>query len=132
MIKKHYAMFDTTAQNFLNTFESTNHADAIRLFTTFVNGDKEKSNIARYPTQFMLFYMFDIDDKTGMVGTYNIESDEMEKQKPPKELIIGASCIEEQNKLYTIHELTTMLKAELSNQNVVDLANATAPKALGE
>ena len=98
MVKKNYAVFDVATGIFLNTLTFLNHADAIRWFTTMVNGDKEQSNIARYPTQFMLFYMYDMDDKTGMVGSYNEIKDVMEKQKPPKELIIGAACVEEEKK----------------------------------
>ena len=122
MIKKHYAMFDTKAQHFLNTFECINHGDAIRLFTTFVNGDKEKSNISRYPEHFILFYMYDYDDKTGMTGTYNETTQTLEAQKPPQELIIGVAVLEEQRTTYTVKQLITMLKAELGTENVVNIA----------
>lgn len=122
MIKKFYSIFDTTAGHFLNPLEAKNHADAIRLFTTFVNGDKDQSNIARYPTQFVLFHMFDFDDKTGITGTYSNEKSTMEKQEPPKELIIGAACVEEQNKKFTINELRQLLNEE--PQNVTPISEA--------
>lgn len=126
MIKKHYALFDTTAQNFLNPLTFQNHGEAIRWFTTQVNGDKSENLVAKYPTQFMLFYMYDLDDKTGMTGNWSEEKQEMLKQEVPKEIILGASCIEEQNQNFTVRQLITMLKAEIGNENVVDLANATA------
>jgi hypothetical protein len=128
MIKKHYALFDTTAQNFHNTLVFQNHGEAIRWFTTVVNDKDNKENlIAKYPTQFMLFYMFDIDDKTGFTGHWNVEKQEMEKQKPPQELIIGASCVEEANKAFTVRELITMLKAELGD-NVIKLTEEVVNK----
>ena len=89
-----------------------------------VNDKENKENlIAKYPTQFMLFYMYDIDDKTGMTGTWNVEKQEMEKQKTPQELILGASCIQEKNRSFTVKELITMLKAEFSQNNVVELTD---------
>jgi hypothetical protein len=121
MIKKHYAVFDTTAQHFLNTIVFINHSDAIRWFTSVVNDEKKETNIAKYPQQFMLFYMYDMDDKTGMTGTYNEANQKLEKQEPPKELILGASCQEEQNRSFTVNDLVTMLKSRLDLDNVVEI-----------
>jgi len=126
MIKKHYSIFDTTAQCFLNPFECKNHADAIRLFTTFVNGDSKESNIALYPTQFMLFYMYDLDDKTGITGTYSAETATMDKQKPPRELINGAACKNQESQSFTVKQLVTMLKAEIGQENILNMANYTS------
>ena len=75
MIKKFYSIYDLTAKMHLNPLEAKNHSDAIRLFTTFVNGDKEQSNVARYPHQFILYHTFDLDDMSGMTGTYNEQTD---------------------------------------------------------
>ena len=121
MIKKFYSIFDSTAKHFLNPLEAKNHGDAIRLFTTFVNGDKENSNIARYPTQFTLFHMYDMDDVTGYTGTYNDTEGKMEKQKAPLELIIGAVCVEENQKQFTLKDLKEQIKSELQRENVVDI-----------
>jgi len=119
MIKKFYSIFDTTAQLFLNPLEAKNDGDAIRLFTTFVNGNKQESNIARYPQHFILFHVYDMDDKTGKTGTYNIQSQKLEEQSSPKELIIGLSCVEEET--YTIKDAVSLLREELKNKNVVDI-----------
>jgi hypothetical protein len=123
MIKKHYSVFDTTSQQFLNPLVFVNHGDAIRWFTTVVNDEKKESNIAKYPTQFMLFFMYDMDDKTGMTGTWNAEQSKMDPQKTPQELIIGAACVEEQEKTFTVKQLVTMLKTELHTDNVINLAD---------
>ena len=71
--------------------------------------------IALNPNDFMLFYMFDLDNKTGMTGTWNPATNTMEKQQAPKELIMGGSCIEQQNKQWTINELVAMLQKEMDN-----------------
>jgi hypothetical protein len=126
MIKKHYAVFDTTAQHFLNTLVFVNHADAIRWFTSVVNDEKQETNIAKYPTQFMLFYMYDMDDKTGMIGSFNIEKNSMEKQNPPMELISGGSCQEEHKRQFTVDDLVTMLKSRLDLDNVVAITEKEA------
>jgi hypothetical protein len=123
MIKKFYAIMDTTAKAFLNPLEAKNHGDAIRLFTTFVNGDKEQSNIARYPQQFTLFHMFDMDDKTGVVGTYDDAQDKMQPQQTPHELMNGAMCVEEENLRYTTKQLIQLIKNAAETENVVDFQN---------
>ena len=79
----------------------------------------------------MLFYMYDMDDKTGMTGHWNPAENKMEKQTAPKELIMGGSCIEEQNKQWTINEIVGMLEKRL-NENVADLATAKAVKPIKE
>jgi hypothetical protein len=112
-IQKHFAIHDLKAGHFLNSVVFTNEAEAIRWFTTQVNGDKEQNLIARFPNDYMLFYMFDIDNKTGMTGKWNPAENKMEKQDAPKELIMGGSCIEEQNKQWTINELVGMLQKEM-------------------
>lgn len=126
MIKKHYAIFDTTAGHYMNPLVFGNHGEAIRWFTTQVNGDKNENLIAKYPHQFVLFFMYDMDDKTGITGTWNTEKQELLKQELPKELIIGAACIEEENKTFTVKELITMIDTHFNNKNVVELANAKA------
>ena len=126
MIKKFYSIFDTTAQLFLNPLEAKNDGDAVRLFTTFVNGNKQESNIARYPQHFILFHVYDMDDQTGMTGTFNLQTQKLEKQSSPKELIIGLSCVEEPT--YTMKDAISKLREELKNQNVVDIN--TTEKAL--
>jgi hypothetical protein len=114
-IKKHFAMHDLKAGHFLNPITFTNEAEAIRWFTTQVNADKENNLVARFPNDYMLFYMYDMDDKTGMTGQWNPATNKMDPQQAPKELIMGGSCIEEQNKLWTINELVGMLEKKLAD-----------------
>jgi hypothetical protein len=124
MIKRHYAIHDLKAGYFFNSLVFQNDADAIRWFTTQVNGDKKENLISRNPGDFMLFYMFDIDDKTGMVGKWNPAENKLEKQEAPKELIMGNSCVEDENKQFSINELVGMLKMELEKDNVHDISEA--------
>lgn len=105
-IRKNYSVLDTTAQTFLNTLTFVNDADAIRWFTTMVNGNKAESNIAAYPHQFILFRTSDFDDKRGMY-TGQIDNKELLN---PKEIIAGHSLVQEENKAFTIQELREMLK----------------------
>ena len=128
MIKKFYSILDLTAKTFLNPLEAKNHSDAIRMFTTFVNGDKEQSNVASYPNQFILYHLFDMDDLLGTTGTYNPQTQKLEPQAPPTELITGTACVEEQNKTYTIDDLMYKLTEKLIENNVVDLTTAKPPK----
>ena len=121
MINKHYAVHDLKAGHFLNAITFTTDAEAIRWFTTMVNGDKTENNIARHPNDYMLFYMYDIDNQTGHTGTWDNINNKMGTQESPKELIMGASCIEPENKAFTINELVGMLKIELAKDNVTPL-----------
>lgn len=100
--KKMYSILDTAAQTFLNPITLKTDAEAIRFFTTEVNGDREKSNIARYPHQFVLFRMQDFDSQTGLYDT----------TMKPRELIIGTSCVEPENKKYTLQEIRDLLKSD--------------------
>jgi hypothetical protein len=106
-IKNIYSVMDTELGAFLNPIVFTTDAEAIRWFTTTVNGDKEQTNIARYPQQFMLFKIGEMDDKTGM----------FDKDYVPKELIIGTACkeVEEQ---YTIKKLMEYLEDYFKNKGV--------------
>jgi hypothetical protein len=126
MIVKYYAIMDLKAQHFLKVLAFQNHGEAIRWFSTQVNGNKQESLIARFPSDYMLFHMFDMDDKTGMTGTEL--NGELKTQETPKELIMGASCIEEENKQFTVKELITLLKTELNLDNVVNLTDEVAQK----
>ena len=128
MIKKYYSILDLTAKHFLNPLEAKNHGDAIRIFTTFVNGDKDQTNVARYPNQFILYHIFDMDDKLGTTGTYNEQTQKLEPQQPPTELIIGTACVEEPNQKFTISDLMYKFKQELENSNIVDLETSSLKK----
>ena len=128
MIKRFYSLYDVTAKHYLNPIVASNDGDAIRLFTTFVNGNKEESNIAKYPHQFILFHMYDLDDANGKLGTLNTTTNELDPLSHPRELMIGTQVQEDQQKTFTVKELITMLKAELNLENVIDISE----KSLGD
>jgi hypothetical protein len=121
MINKMFAIHDLKAGHFLNPLTFTNEAEAIRWFTHQVNGDKKENMVAANPADYMLFYMYDVDNKTGMVGSWNPAKNTMEKQAAPKELIMGSSCIAEENKQWTINELVGLLKKQINDDNIVEL-----------
>lgn len=114
-IKKQYALLDTQIKAFLNAFSATTDAEAIRLFTTWVNDDKNETNINKYPQHFSLYYMGDYDDQ---FGTWIQERD---GKSIKKELIIGMSVKEDMDKKFTIAELIQMLKAELQTENIIEI-----------
>ena len=121
MINKQFAIHDLKAGHFLNGLTFTNEAEAIRWFTHQVNSDPKESMVAAHPNDYMLFYMYDLDNKTGMTGKWNPATNKMDPQEAPKELIMGGSCIEEQNKKFTINELMGLLKMELEKDNVTPI-----------
>ena len=104
-IKQQFALFDSTISAFLNPLVFTNEGDAIRWFTTIVNGTEESTNINKYPEQFSLWRLADYDDK---LGTYD-------KDMIPKQLIIGMSVKDDQEKKFTINELKDMFTEEINN-----------------
>ena len=116
MIKKLYSLYDTESQNFLNPLEFINHADAIRWFTTQVNGDKETNNVSRYPHQFALYFLFEYDNKTAEIGHYNTQKGQMEQKKQPKQLAVGSNLQEEQNTSYTIQDLVVMIEKNMNHR----------------
>ena len=127
MIKRFYNIYDTVGKMYLNPLVAVNDADAIRIFTTFVNGDKETSNIAKYPHQYILFHHFDMDDQTGQIGNLNVKTNMLEKLELPRELIVGVSCVDDSNKeqKYTIQDIALMLKEVDYPDNVKSITEAT-------
>lgn len=105
MIVKQFSILDTAAQAFLNHIAFKSEAEAIRWFTTMVNGDETESNIARYPHQFILYRLHDWDSQTGMF----LSTMDGKDIRTPKELVIGTSVKEPQNLKYTIQDLAVML-----------------------
>ena len=100
MNKKQFAIMDFTIGAFLNAFTATNDAEAIRLFTTWINdSETPNNNLHKYPTSYSLFYLGDFDDKTG----------NWVQPETKKELILGVSCVEEEKQKFTIKELTQMV-----------------------
>lgn len=109
MNKKYYALLDTQIGAFLNPFTATTDAEAIRLFTTWVNDSSQPTNINKYPHHFSLFYIGTFDDKTAVFSN-----------EGKKELIIGVSVQEEQEKKFTIKELMQMFETHMGG-NVIDI-----------
>ena len=67
MLKKQYALLDSTLSEFLNPITFTNDGEAIRWFTTIINDTEEKTNINKYPEQYSLWKLAEYDSK---LGTY--------------------------------------------------------------
>jgi hypothetical protein len=120
MIKQQYAVLDMTANVFLNALTFTNNADAIRWFTTVVNAEDKDNNISKYPSQFLLFRLADYDDQTGCYVPRENEDEKLAMK--PKEIISGGQCKEEKDIQYTVKELIQILKTEITNENVIDIA----------
>jgi hypothetical protein len=131
MRKQMYSLLDHTAQIFLNPISFLNDGDAIRWFTSLVNAEDDKSNVAQYPEQFSLYRLADFDDKNGTYHPQDSERQlavnkdltESDLSSSPKQLIAGIQVQEERLHKFTVHELCTMLKAQLGKDNVVDLTN---------
>lgn len=124
MKKQMYALYDSTAQIFLNPVSLTNDGDAIRWFTTMVNNDDEQSNISKYPEQFSIYRLLDYNDKTG--GFVHSDADiergvTAENDKLPRLLITGVECLMEPARKFTVKQLIGMLKMELGKENVIDI-----------
>lgn len=94
---RNYVLFDSVAEIFLRPFTATTDADAIRVFTSWVNDPEKKTNVAIYPQHYTLFYVGTFDDKTALFETVT-----------PKELIIGVVCKEPQE-TYTIADLIKVI-----------------------
>ena len=108
---KHYSVLDTAAQAFLNLIAFPTDSAAIRWFDHQVNqGDKQTSNFAAYPQQFILYRIGEMDDKTGHFETLDT----------PIELITGTAVQEEAAKAFTVRELITALESHFRSNNIID------------
>jgi len=99
MKKNVYSIYDKQVKAYMNPLVCTNDAEAIRLFTTFVNEDNKQSNICMYPEHFSMWRL----------GTMDAESGNLEKDQ--KELITGNACKNEQ-KQYTITDIMNLIKEQ--------------------
>ena len=107
MNKKQYAIYDTTAMVFLNSVTFLNHGEAIRWLTSVVNDDKQETNIAKYPSQFSLWYLGTFDDETGKT------------ENKDREEVIQASSVKDSIPTFTVQQLMTALDKRYEN-NVVE------------
>lgn len=103
---KNYALLDHKAGVFLRPFTATNDGEAIRLLTTWVNDKEHNTNINKYPQDFSLHYLGEFDDQIGR----------FEQQEHNKEIILGISVQQEQERQYTVKELITMLEQHFENK----------------
>lgn len=127
-----YAIYDSVAMIFLNPISLTNDGDAVRWFAGIINNKEEKSNISNHPEQFSIYRLLDYNDKTGKFEHSDADKERgISEGQYPKLLITGVECQEEQERKFTVKELITMLKMELGQDNVIDLANAQSATKSG-
>jgi hypothetical protein len=115
MIKKTYALLDTTAQRFLNSLEFVSDGEAIRWFQTQVDGDKENNLIAKYPSQFILYRLNDFDDQ---IGKY-LNTIDHKEMTTPKEIIFGSQLQKTVEAQITLEQVVNMFEKHLENQGKV-------------
>lgn len=96
MDKNLYAMFDKQANAYMAPIHIETDAEAIRLFTTWVNEENKQSNVSLYPEHFALWRL----------GTYDTASGNLNTDQ--KELITGNACKKNEEQ-YTIKKLMEML-----------------------
>lgn len=91
-----YSVYDKVAKAYLNPLVCVNDADAIRLFTNFVNEDNQQSQVANSPEHFSMWRL----------GTMDALSGKLEDDR--EELISGNACKNEEKK-YTIKDLIKLM-----------------------
>jgi hypothetical protein len=127
MIKKNYAILDHTANVFLNSITFLTDAEAVRWFTTQVNGDTTQNLVALYPEQYTLYRLMDFDDKTGKHIPRDSEKLKAQKKEPeekdylPKEIITGVVVKEEQKYRYSIEDIITKVETLIEQRNVTPI-----------
>ena len=100
-IKKLYSILDTKAQAFLNPISFATDGEAIRWLTTEVDGDAVRSNVARYPEDFILYRLHDFDDQLGIT----LNTMDGKEHKGPKELIAAFTLKREVSETkYTVEQ----------------------------
>jgi hypothetical protein len=130
MIKKHYALLDHTAQVFLNSLPFKTDAEAIRWFTSQVNGNPQESLIAAYPEQYTLYRVADFDDKTGCYQPRDIDKKKAkgreitEADSKPMEIITGVVVQEEEKYRYSIEDIIKKIEMLIQNKNVSSIQEA--------
>ena len=100
MKKNLYSIYDKAVGSYMNPLVCINDAEAIRLFTTFVNEDNPQSNLANYPEQFAMW----------RIGTMDDESSTLEVDQ--KELITGNSVVTPKE-TFQIEDIINMVKEKL-------------------
>jgi hypothetical protein len=72
MLHEMFAVYDKKAQTFGKPFQAINKDVAGRIFITAVND--EKTDLAKYPEDYVLYHLGQFDDETGMMETASPES----------------------------------------------------------
>jgi hypothetical protein len=106
-IKKMYALYDQTAQVFLNPVTFNQDGEAIRWFTTMANDAKNETVVSKYPEQFTLYRLADYDDSTGCYRPRDLETNG-EPDMEPKMIIQGINIVNEETK-YSINDLISLI-----------------------
>lgn len=101
MNKNLYAMFDKQANAYMAPIHLETDAEAIRLFTTWVNEDNKQSNVSLYPEHFSLWRLGSYDTASG-----NLNTDQ-------KELITGNACKKGEQAI-TLTKLMQMIEERIS------------------
>jgi len=112
--RKQYALLDSQVKAFLNPFPATNHGEAVRVFTTWVN-DTNETNVSKYPHQFTLFYLGEFDDQ---FGTWE------QPDGGNQEIMAGVSVVEDAKKKFTVEELLNMLEMRLGERGAIDISKS--------
>lgn len=90
-------MFDKQVNAFMAPLVVETDAEAIRIFTTWVNSGDKNQTVSMYPEHFALWKLGSYDTSNG-----NLETDQ-------KELITGNACKNDEPK-YTIKELMELIQ----------------------
>lgn len=85
-----YAVYDSAVGAYMAPFYARQKGEAIRGFTDLAND--EKTNVARHPSQFSLFFLGEFDDTNGLlsaavapervVGAHEVRSQEEDMHMP--------------------------------------------------
>lgn len=81
MIVKHFAIYDKKTLHYSQVFPSQTHGSAERSFKDSVNNPESPHH--KYPEDFALYYLFDLDDESGQI---------VEAHSPPQ-LVTEASAL---------------------------------------
>jgi hypothetical protein len=123
MQHKQYALFDSAISAFLRPFVCQTDADAVRLFSTWVNDDKAETNVHKYPHQFTLYYLGEFNDQLGL---FNVDVDGNKQDIKPREIMLGINVQEEEHKKFSIKQLLGMFEHHMKEQedNIVNIGEA--------
>ena len=106
-----YAIYDTTAKNYLKPFHCKNRGEALRLAETWVNDESKGNIVNQYPTQFVLMFLGTWCPQSGQYTTDQAE-----------EVIIMSALVKEPNDTLSNH--IQKLIDYLEGRKVTDIREA--------